>query len=69
MISFFEVLDRAMTGPHCPESDFEMKVLFPKIQEVVSKYDIKYDPDNPVPADDTLADRVFQAGLPLPGKS
>lgn len=65
MISFFEVLDRAMTGPHCPESDFEMKVLFPKIQEVAGKFGIKYDSDNPVPADDDLADRVFQAGFEL----
>ena len=65
MISFFDVIDRAMTGPHCPESDFEMKVLYPKIQEVVGKYSIQYDPDNPIPADDDLADRVFNAGFDL----
>lgn len=65
MISFFEVLDRAMNGTHCPESDFEMKILYPKIQEVIFKYDIKYDPDTPVPADDALADRLFEAGFEL----
>jgi len=65
MISFYEVIDRAMTGEYCTEQDFEMKKLFPKIQELVSKYNIKYDPSNPVSSDDDLADRVFQAGLEL----
>jgi len=65
MISFYEILDRAMSGKHCSEIDFEMEVLVPKIQEVVSKYRIKYDPDTPVPSDDDLADRVFQAGFEL----
>jgi len=65
MISLLEVIDRAMTGPYCTESDFEMKVLYPKIKELVKKYDIKYDSENPVPADDALADRVFQAGMDL----
>lgn len=65
MIGFLEVIDRAMAGRHCSETEFDMEVVVPKIQEVVAKYMIKYDPDNPVPADDDLADRVFQAGLEL----
>ena len=65
MIGFYEVLDRAMSGKYCPESDFEMSILVPKVQEVVSKYNIRYDPETPVPWDDDLADRVFQAGFEL----
>jgi methylamine--corrinoid protein Co-methyltransferase len=65
MISFYEVIDRAMTGRYCGEGEFDMKVVVPKIHEVVSKYKIQYDPDNPVCTDDDLADRVFQAGFEL----
>ncbi len=65
MISFYEVIDRAMSGKHSSEMEFDMEVLVPKVQEVVSKYGIKYDPENPIPWDDDLADRVFQAGFEL----
>jgi methylamine--corrinoid protein Co-methyltransferase len=65
VISYLEVIDRAMTGRYCKETDFNMKVLVPKLAEVVAKYGIEYDPQTPVPHDDDLADRVFQAGFEL----
>ncbi|MBW2059556.1 MAG: monomethylamine:corrinoid methyltransferase [Deltaproteobacteria bacterium] len=65
MISLYEVIDRVMTGRYCSESEFDMEILVPRIRELVSKYKIKYDPDNPIPSDDGLADRVFQAGFEL----
>ena len=65
MIGFYEVLDRAMSGRYCPEADFEMEVLAPRVRELVSKYKIAYDPETPVPWDDDLADRVFQAVFEL----
>jgi methylamine---corrinoid protein Co-methyltransferase len=65
MIDYLDVIERAMTGAYCTEMDFTMKVLVPKLAEVVAKYSIKYDPDTPVPSDDDLADRVFQAGFEL----
>lgn len=65
MISFYEVLDRTVSGTYCPKADFEMNILVPKIQEVVSKCEIIYDPENPVPSDNDLADRVFKAGFEL----
>ena len=65
MIDFFEITKRALNGPYCAEQDFAMKVLVPKLKAVVKKYDIKYDPNNPVPSDDKLADDIFQAGLEL----
>jgi hypothetical protein len=33
------------------------------MKEVVRKYDIKFDPSSPVPADDDLADRIWQAAV------
>ena len=65
MIPFIEVLDRAFEGPYCPEQDFDMKILVPKLQELIQKYKVKFDPENPVSSDDDLADRVFRAGLEL----
>lgn len=65
MISFLEVLERATTGPMMSAKEYDMKVFVPAVREVVKKYEIKFDPDNPCPADDNLADRVYQAGLEL----
>ena len=60
-----EVLDRAETGPICLEKDFELKVLVPKIKDVVKQYGIRYDPENLVPSDDSLADDLWKAALEL----
>jgi len=60
-----EVLSRAETGPICTEKDFDLKVLFPKLQEVIKEYKIKFDPENIVPSDDSLADDVWKAALEL----
>ena len=64
-ISFLEVLERSLTGPIISERDFDIKVLFPKINEVIKEYDIKYDSEVVVPSDDDLADRVFEAAVEL----
>ena len=63
MISFMEVIDRAMTGPLCLEREYDLKVFVPKLREIVNKHEIRFDPEVVVPSDDELADRLFQAGL------
>jgi methylamine--corrinoid protein Co-methyltransferase len=65
MIDFFEIIKRALNGPYYSERDFDLKVMVPKLREVVKKYDIRFDPENPVPNDDKLADDVWQAALEL----
>jgi len=59
----WEIMERANTGPFCEDEDFLYKIFMPKMKEVIKKYNIKYDPNNPVPADDDLADRVWQAAV------
>ena len=59
-----EITKRAQTGPYMKESDFDL-MLTRRIRELVKEYGIKWDPENLVPADDDLADRVYQAGLQL----
>jgi len=63
MISFSTVVERALTGPICTERDFALGIFVPNLRKVINKYGIKYDPKNPVPADDDLADRVWEAGI------
>ena len=63
MLSFNTVVERALTGPICTEKDFDLGIFVPNLRKVIEKYGIKYDPQNPVPSDDDLADRVWQAGM------
>jgi hypothetical protein len=63
MLSFNTVVERALTGPICTEKDFDLGIFVPNLRRVIEKYGIKYDPQNPVPSDDDLADRVWEAGM------
>lgn len=65
MVSFMEVINRALTGPYYTEKDYNLKVFVPKLREIVKKYEIKNDPGNPIPSEDDLADHVFKAGIEL----
>ena len=65
MISFTEVIDRAMTGPLMPEKEYDLKVFVPKLRQILKKYEIRHDPEVVVPSDDEFADRMFEAGVEL----
>lgn len=60
----FEMLDRADNGPRMREEEFD-KAIFPKVKELIEKYDIEYDPDHVIPEDDDMVDRLFAAGMEL----
>lgn len=59
------LLDKTENGPICLEKDFDLKVLTPKLQQVTKEHDIKFDPENPVPSDNSLADDIWKAALEL----
>ena len=59
-----ELVKRSETGPYMKEKDFEM-ALARRTAELVREYDLKFDPQMLVPADDGMADRLYQAGLQL----
>ena len=63
MLDFLDVYERALKGPLMTENDFDMKVLVPAATEVVNAYEIKYDPQNPLPADDAAADNIYHAAV------
>lgn len=58
----WEIIQRSGTGPHIEENDFLPKLFTPTLRKIIKKYEIKYDPKSPVPTDDQLADRIWQAG-------
>lgn len=63
MLSFWTVVERALAGPICTERDFELNIFVANLRKIIEKYGIKYDPQIPLPSDDDLADRVWQAGM------
>lgn len=64
MIRFWDVLERAEGGKSLPEKQWD-RLIGEVGAKVVSDYDLKYDPEDPVPSDDALADRMFEAGVDL----
>jgi methylamine--corrinoid protein Co-methyltransferase len=64
MIGFWDVIARSESGPLVKEKEFDLH-LGRVAKQLVKKYNIAYDPEQVVPADDGLADRVYLAGLDL----
>ena len=63
MPSLLEVCHRAQTGPRVEAESFDLDYVYATAKKLCAKYGIVCDPANPVPADDDLADRIYQAGL------
>ena len=61
-ISIAEVVRRAREGQRVDEKEFDMSI-FAAAERLKRRFDIRYDPDNPIPADDAMADRLFEAAL------
>jgi methylamine--corrinoid protein Co-methyltransferase len=65
MVQILDVMEKALNGKPMSETDYQLRLFAPKVQEKVREYKIKYDPENPIPDDKGLADDLFQAGLEL----
>lgn len=61
---FPEIVKRSENGPYIKELDFEM-TLSSRTAELVKKHSLKFDKDVPIPSDDSMADRLYAAGLEL----
>jgi methylamine---corrinoid protein Co-methyltransferase len=59
------VLDKAENGPVVEQADWDRTYIGKKAQELLKEFDIRWDDDEMVPSDDSLADRLFEAGLKL----
>src|SRR4030042_3765808 len=58
------VIKRSENGPFIKEADFE-RALSKRTAELVKQYGLKFNPQTPVPFDDDMADRLYQAGVDL----
>ena len=58
------IVKRSENGPFTKEADFE-RALSKRAGELVKQYGIKFNPQTPVPGDNDMADRLYQAGLEL----
>jgi methylamine--corrinoid protein Co-methyltransferase len=63
MPNLLDFMERATTGLILSEKDFIIKVLIPNVRNIIKEFDIKYDPKDPVPSDDDLADRLYEASV------
>ena len=63
MPTLFDYLERSITGPIMTQKDFQMKILIPNVRKIVNDFEIKFDPAEPVSADNDLADRLFEAAI------
>ena len=64
-MDILECSSRFISGRSITEEEFDLECVYPKMKEVIQKYEIRFDPENPVPDDDALADRVFEAAVEL----
>lgn len=64
MIDFWDAADQCETGEYMKESDFDRRVAM-VANQIVKKYNIKFDPEQVIPSDDDLADRMYHAGVEL----
>ena len=62
MIDFLEVFRRSQTGRRFSEMEFDL-AFDRELKDTVKKYGITYDPENPIPSNDQMADNLFEAGL------
>ena len=63
MADILQICERAQKGQGISAESFDLDCVYATLLRQINKYDIKYDPDNPVPADDALADKVFEAAV------
>ena len=65
MIDFLEICRRASAGPLVQESKFDRELLFPTVMDLVKKYEIRHDLENPVNQANGLADAIYEAAVDL----
>ena len=63
MISMSQICRRAQAGETMKAETFDLDVVFANAKRLAEQYNIVYDSQTPVPSDDDLADRTFQAAI------
>ncbi|MDP6682930.1 MAG: monomethylamine:corrinoid methyltransferase [Desulfobacterales bacterium] len=62
MIAFWDVLKRSENGKLMEEREFDL-LVGKTAKKIIKKYDIKFNPEEIIPSDDSLIDRLFDAAV------
>jgi methylamine---corrinoid protein Co-methyltransferase len=65
MLTSLDIYRRATTGEICSEKDFDLRRYIRTVRALAKKHGVVYDPATPIPSDDDLVERVWQAGREL----
>lgn len=65
IFSYYDIMDRARSGPYISENDWDLKKVAMTTRKLVRKYKLTWNPNEIVTDDPGLADAVFAAGLEL----
>lgn len=60
--TLWDTIDRSRHGEKIEEKQFDLSI-FKRLQPIIKEYGIKFDRDNPVCADDTMIDAIFEAAI------
>ena len=63
MRDVLDICQQAGEGPKLDEQDFDLDNVYATLTRLIEKYDLRFDGDDPVPSDDALADRLWQAAV------
>ncbi len=65
MLSFYDILRRTEEGKYMEEKEFDLKVIAKTTRRLVKEYDIRFNREEVVTSDISLADDIFKAGFEL----
>lgn len=60
---YLDFYARCETGPICPKKKFDTEVYWKNLNRITKKYNIQYDPEHPIPVDDDVLDRLWEAAI------
>lgn len=63
MPDLLDYMKRALSGPLMSQEEFHLNVLIPNVRDIIEAFDITYNPKEPVPEDNALADRLYAAAI------
>ncbi len=63
--NFLEICERGFTGPRVKKEEWDFEYIVLTVQELVEKYDLKWDPEVLIPQDEKLLEDIFAAGREL----
>jgi methylamine--corrinoid protein Co-methyltransferase len=63
--NYFEFIERAGCGPAISKEDWDFDKVTLAVRSLVKKYQLSWNPQEIIPQDNDLLDRLFQAGLEM----